>query len=108
MGTRGVDLLVANVPSITALLDNIAAQPSKRSRDGESRRVADLVLGVVRSAFNWHAARDDEFVSEAERDEFVLAALHPKETRIYEGDHRLSDEATVDRTRWLLRRLTNL
>jgi fermentation-respiration switch protein FrsA (DUF1100 family) len=51
---------------------------------------------------------DDEFVSEAERDEFVLAALHPKETRIYQGDHRLTDEATVDRTRWLLRRLANL
>jgi len=48
---------------------------------------------------------DDEFVSESERQEFVLAALPPKETQIYEGDHHLNAEATVDRTRWLLSRL---
>lgn len=50
---------------------------------------------------------DDEFVSETERDEFVQAALQPKETRIYEGDHHLSAEATVERTRWLVSRLTD-
>lgn len=48
---------------------------------------------------------DDEFVSDGERAEFVEAALEPKETQIYEGDHRLTDEATVDRIRWLLSRL---
>lgn len=48
---------------IAKLLDDIAAQPSTRSGDRLSRRVADKVLGVVRSAFNWHATRDDEFVS---------------------------------------------
>lgn len=48
---------------ITALLDEISARPSKHSRDGKSRRVADKVLGVLRSAFNHHATRDDEFIS---------------------------------------------
>lgn len=48
---------------LSKLLDDIASQPSKRSGDGKSRRVADKVLGVVRSAFNHHATRDDEFVS---------------------------------------------
>ena len=61
IGSRRINSLKRS--EITALLDDIAAQPSKRSRDEESRRVADLVLGVVRSAFGWHAARDDEFVS---------------------------------------------
>lgn len=50
---------------------------------------------------------DDEFVSESERDEFMQAAVPPKETRIYEGDHQLTDEATTDRVRWLLGRLTD-
>jgi pimeloyl-ACP methyl ester carboxylesterase len=53
-------------------------------------------------------ANDDEFVSESERGEVVLAALEPKETRMYAGDHHLTEEATVDRTRWLLSRLTDL
>lgn len=48
---------------IVALLDAIADQPSDRSRDGKSRRVADKVLGVLRSALNWHATRDSEFAS---------------------------------------------
>jgi integrase len=48
---------------IANLLSDIAAHPSTRSRDGLSRRVADKTLGVLRSAFNWHAIRDDEFVS---------------------------------------------
>lgn len=48
---------------IVALLDAIADQPSDRSRDGKSRRVADKVLGVLRSALNWHATRDSEFSS---------------------------------------------
>ncbi|MGD9883048.1 MAG: tyrosine-type recombinase/integrase [Reyranellaceae bacterium] len=48
---------------IVDLLDVIADQPSKYSRDGKSRRVADKVLGVLRSALNWHATRDSEFVS---------------------------------------------
>jgi integrase len=46
---------------VVAVLDDIADRPSSRSRDGKSRRVADKVLGVLRSAFNWHATRDDEF-----------------------------------------------
>ncbi len=46
---------------IANLLSDIAAQPSTRSRDGLSRRVADKVLGVLRSAFNWYARNDDEF-----------------------------------------------
>lgn len=46
---------------VVAVLDGIADRPSSRSRDGKSRRVADKVLGVLRSAFNWHATRDDEF-----------------------------------------------
>jgi hypothetical protein len=61
IGSRRINSLKRS--EITSLLDDIAAQPSKRSRDKESRRVTDLVLGVVRSAFNWHAVRDDEFVS---------------------------------------------
>lgn len=48
---------------VVALLDGIAAMPSARSSDGKSRRVADKVLGVLRSAFNWHQGRDDEFAS---------------------------------------------
>jgi integrase len=48
---------------VVAVLDSIADRPSSRSRDGKSRRVADKVLGVLRSAFNWHATRDDEFRS---------------------------------------------
>ncbi|MFO1160922.1 MAG: site-specific integrase [Reyranellaceae bacterium] len=48
---------------VVTLLDEIAVQPSDRSQDGKSRRVSDKVLGVLRSAFNWYATRDEEFVS---------------------------------------------
>lgn len=48
---------------VVAMLDGIAGRASSRAKDGKSRRVADKVLGVLRSAFNWHAARDDEFRS---------------------------------------------
>lgn len=48
---------------VVALLDDISDRTSSRSTDGKSRRVADKVLGVLRSAFNWHATRDDEFRS---------------------------------------------
>jgi len=48
---------------VAKLLSDIAALPSTRSSDGLSRRVADKVLGVLRSAFHWHQARDDDFVS---------------------------------------------
>lgn len=48
---------------VVAMLDSIAGRASSRATDGKSRRVADKVLGVLRSAFNWHAARDDEFRS---------------------------------------------
>src|SRR5262245_51453721 len=48
---------------IVDLLDQIASANSTRSHDGKSRRVADKVLGVLRSALNWHATRDDEFRS---------------------------------------------
>ncbi len=61
IGNRRINELKRS--DIVALLDDIADQPSTRSRDGTSRRVADKVLGVIRSAFNWHATRDDEFVS---------------------------------------------
>lgn len=61
IGTAPVNRLKRS--EITKLLDDIASQPSTRSRDGQSRRVADKVLGVVRSAFNHHATRDDEFIS---------------------------------------------
>ncbi|WP_428665026.1 tyrosine-type recombinase/integrase [Reyranella sp.] len=48
---------------IADLLKGIAALPSTRASDGQSRRVADKVLGVLRSAFNWHQIHDDDFVS---------------------------------------------
>lgn len=61
LGNRPVNRLKRS--EITKLLDDISDQPSERSTDGKSRRVADKVLGVVRSAFNHHATRDDEFIS---------------------------------------------
>jgi hypothetical protein len=36
----------------------------------------------------------------------ALWSLGEGSARTYEGDHHLTDEATVDRTRWLLSRLT--
>lgn len=61
LGTRPVSSIKRS--EINDLLDGIADRPSLYSQDGKSRRVADKVLGVLRSAFNWHATRDDDFVS---------------------------------------------
>ncbi|MEI7871836.1 MAG: integrase family protein [Alphaproteobacteria bacterium] len=61
LGTRPVSAIKRL--EIVALLDQIANARSSRSHDGKSRRVADKVLGVLRSALNWHATRDDEFRS---------------------------------------------
>ncbi len=61
LGTRPVNEIRRR--EIVELLDQIANAKSTRSHDGKSRRVADKVLGVLRSALNWHATRDDEFRS---------------------------------------------
>src|SRR5262249_12219276 len=61
LGTRPVNTIKRR--EIVELLDQIADKKSTRSHDGKSRRVADKVLGVLRSALNWHATRDDEFRS---------------------------------------------
>ena len=75
---------------IVGLLDDIAGKPSSRSRDGKSRRVADKVLAVLRSAFNWHATRDDGFASPIVRG---MARMSLKElTR----DRILSDDEIRD------------
>ncbi len=61
LGTRPVNEIRRR--EIVDLLDQIANARSTRSHDGKSRRVADKVLGVLRSALNWHASRDDDFRS---------------------------------------------
>lgn len=61
IGDRRVNELKRS--EVVALLDGIAAQKSTRSSDGKSRRVADKVLGVLRSALAWHQVRDEDFVS---------------------------------------------
>jgi integrase len=61
LGSRPVDEIKRL--DIVELLDRIADAKSLRSQDGKSRRVADKVLSVLRSALNWHATRDDEFRS---------------------------------------------
>jgi len=61
LGSRPVDEIKRL--EIVELLDQIADTRSIRSHDGKSRRVADKVLGVLRSALNWHATRDDKFRS---------------------------------------------
>jgi len=61
LGPRPVDAIKRL--EIVELLDQIANAKSTRSRDGKSRCVADKVLGVLRSALNWHATRDDDFRS---------------------------------------------
>ena len=61
LGTRAISNIKRS--EINELLDEISNRTSTRSRDGKSRRVADKVLGVLRSSFNWHATRDDDFVS---------------------------------------------
>ncbi len=77
---------------ITALLDEIAAQPSKHSRDGKSRRVADKVLQVLRSAFRQHALRHDEFVSP------IIAGMARTTLKELSRDRALDDDEI--RTLW--------
>jgi integrase len=59
LGGRSINALKRS--EVVALLDDIARQKSKRSADGKARRVSDKVLSVLRAAFNFYVARDDEF-----------------------------------------------
>lgn len=71
---------------IVELLDRIANAKSARSHDGKSRRVADKVLGVLRSALNWHATRDDEFRSP------IVAGMARTSIKELSRDRILSDD----------------
>ena len=75
---------------IVALLDEISDRKSSRSEDGKSRRVADKVLGVLRSALNWHATRDDDFRTP------IVAGMARTSLRELTRDRILSDDEIRD------------
>jgi integrase len=84
LGTRPVNAIKRL--EIVELLDQIANAKSSRSHDGKSRRVADKVLGVLRSALNWHATRDDEFRSP------IVAGMAHTSVREIARDRILTDD----------------